>query len=237
MSGGSAVAMAYAIAHPERVSRLILYGTVCGEPVTWSPDEWAEEETYRSMIRVGWAKEDADFRRVFTTAVHPRCDRGADALVRRSAADVDVARQRRGQPGRPPAGRHRGRAAPDHDSDDRAPGDRRPVDDVRQRRERVVADPRRPPRPAPESQPHPPGGRAGLERYSSTRCRRSSSRSVEHMPSSRPTGDRRGAVGPRARRPPPGRRRPDQRRDRHRADPERSDGRAPPLERLREARR
>src|SRR4029079_8214469 len=71
MSGGSAVAMAYAIAHPERVSRLILYGTVCGEPVTWSPDEWAEEETYRSMIRVGWAKEDADFRRVFTTRFIP----------------------------------------------------------------------------------------------------------------------------------------------------------------------
>jgi pimeloyl-ACP methyl ester carboxylesterase/DNA-binding CsgD family transcriptional regulator len=71
MSGGSAVAMAYAIAHPERVSRLILYGTVCGEPVTWSPDEWAEEETYRSMIRVGWAKEDPDFRRVFTKQFIP----------------------------------------------------------------------------------------------------------------------------------------------------------------------
>jgi pimeloyl-ACP methyl ester carboxylesterase/DNA-binding CsgD family transcriptional regulator len=71
MSGGSAVAMAYAIAHPERVSRLILYGTVCGEPVTWSPDAWAEEETYRSMIRVGWAKEDADFRRVFTKRFIP----------------------------------------------------------------------------------------------------------------------------------------------------------------------
>jgi pimeloyl-ACP methyl ester carboxylesterase/DNA-binding CsgD family transcriptional regulator len=71
MSGGSAVAMAYAIAHPKRVSRLILYGTACGEPVTWSPDEWAEEETYRSMIRVGWAKDDADFRRVFTRKYIP----------------------------------------------------------------------------------------------------------------------------------------------------------------------
>jgi pimeloyl-ACP methyl ester carboxylesterase len=71
MSGGSAVAMAYAIAHPERVSRLILYGTVCGDPVTWSPEAWAEEETYRSMIRVGWAREDADFRRVFTMKFIP----------------------------------------------------------------------------------------------------------------------------------------------------------------------
>jgi pimeloyl-ACP methyl ester carboxylesterase/DNA-binding CsgD family transcriptional regulator len=71
MSGGSAVAMAYAVAHPERVRRLILYGTVCGEPITLSPDESAEEETYRSMIRVGWAKEDADFRRVFTKRFIP----------------------------------------------------------------------------------------------------------------------------------------------------------------------
>jgi pimeloyl-ACP methyl ester carboxylesterase/DNA-binding CsgD family transcriptional regulator len=71
MSGGSAVAMAYAAAHPERVSRLILYGTVCGEPVTLSADQRAEEETYRSMIRVGWAKEDADFRRVFTKRFIP----------------------------------------------------------------------------------------------------------------------------------------------------------------------
>jgi pimeloyl-ACP methyl ester carboxylesterase/DNA-binding CsgD family transcriptional regulator len=71
MSGGSAVAMAYAARHPERVSRLILYGTVCGEPVMLSPDQRAEEETYRGMIRVGWAKEDADFRRVFTKRFIP----------------------------------------------------------------------------------------------------------------------------------------------------------------------
>ena len=71
MSGGSSVAMAYAIAHPDRVSRLILYGTVCGEPVSWTPAGWAEEETYRSMIRVGWAKEDPEFRRVFTRRFIP----------------------------------------------------------------------------------------------------------------------------------------------------------------------
>jgi pimeloyl-ACP methyl ester carboxylesterase len=71
MSGGSAVAMAYAIAYPERVSRLILYGTVCGEPLMRTPDETAVEETYRSMIRVGWAKDDPEFRRVFTTRFIP----------------------------------------------------------------------------------------------------------------------------------------------------------------------
>ena len=71
MSGGSAVAMAYAIDHPERLTRLILYGTVCGEPVVHEGDALAEEETFRSMIRVGWAKEDPVFRRVFTTRFIP----------------------------------------------------------------------------------------------------------------------------------------------------------------------
>jgi pimeloyl-ACP methyl ester carboxylesterase/DNA-binding CsgD family transcriptional regulator len=71
MSGGSAVAMAFAAAYPDRVSRLILYGTVCGEPVGFSAEQLAEEETYRSMIRVGWAKDDPVFRRVFTTRFIP----------------------------------------------------------------------------------------------------------------------------------------------------------------------
>ncbi len=71
MSGGSAPAMAYAIAHPDRLTRLVLYGTVCGEPVVREGDELAEEETYRSMIRVGWARDDPVFRRVFTTIYIP----------------------------------------------------------------------------------------------------------------------------------------------------------------------
>jgi pimeloyl-ACP methyl ester carboxylesterase/DNA-binding CsgD family transcriptional regulator len=71
MSGGSGPALAYAIAHPERVSRLILYGTVCGEPVVRDSEKQAEEETFRSMIRVGWAKPDPVFRRVFTTIFIP----------------------------------------------------------------------------------------------------------------------------------------------------------------------
>ena len=71
MSGGSAVAMAYAAKHPERVTRLVLYGTVCGEPVEFQEDEVDEEETYRSLIRVGWAKDDPTFRRVFTTIYIP----------------------------------------------------------------------------------------------------------------------------------------------------------------------
>ena len=71
MSGGSAVALAYAAAHPERVTRLVLYGTVCGVPVVRDAEGMAVEETFRSMIRVGWAREDPLFRRVFTTIFIP----------------------------------------------------------------------------------------------------------------------------------------------------------------------
>jgi pimeloyl-ACP methyl ester carboxylesterase/DNA-binding CsgD family transcriptional regulator len=71
MSGGSSVAMAYAIAHSEQVSRLILYGTVCGEPPVYDDERWAREQVYRSMIQVGWAKDDPEFRRVFTRRFIP----------------------------------------------------------------------------------------------------------------------------------------------------------------------
>jgi pimeloyl-ACP methyl ester carboxylesterase/DNA-binding CsgD family transcriptional regulator len=71
MSGGSAVALAYAARHPERVTRLVLNGTVCGIPPSFDGDGRAEEETFRSMIRVGWAKEDPLFRRVFTRIFIP----------------------------------------------------------------------------------------------------------------------------------------------------------------------
>jgi pimeloyl-ACP methyl ester carboxylesterase/DNA-binding CsgD family transcriptional regulator len=98
MSGGSAVAMAYAIDHPERVSRLILYGTVCGEPISWTPDGLAEEETYRSMIRVGWAKDDPVFRRVFTTRFIPDATeeqmRWFDDLQRMSTSPANAVNSR-----------------------------------------------------------------------------------------------------------------------------------------------
>jgi len=98
MSGGSAVAMAYAAAHPRQVSRLILYGTVCGIPVEWSPDDLAEEETYRSMIRVGWAREDPEFRRVFTRRFIPDATeeqmRWFDDLQRMSTSAANAANSR-----------------------------------------------------------------------------------------------------------------------------------------------
>jgi pimeloyl-ACP methyl ester carboxylesterase/DNA-binding CsgD family transcriptional regulator len=66
MSHGSSVAMAYAGRHPERVTRLVLYGTVCGERVEMVGERGEYEETLRGMIKVGWAREEPHFRRFFT---------------------------------------------------------------------------------------------------------------------------------------------------------------------------
>ena len=101
MSGGSAPALAYAVAHPERLTRLVLYGTVCGIPWSWDADGQAEEETYRSMIRVGWAKEDPVFRRVFTTRFIPDATeeqmRWFDELQRMSTSPENAVASRIGR--------------------------------------------------------------------------------------------------------------------------------------------
>jgi len=98
MSGGSDVAMAYAARHPERVTRLILYGTVSGEPSEMDAEQRAVEDTFRSMIRVGWAKEDPLFRRVFTRIFIPNATEEQmqwfDALQRMSTSPENAVASR-----------------------------------------------------------------------------------------------------------------------------------------------
>ena len=101
MSGGAPVAMAYAARHPERVSRLILYGGGSGRPRRFAGDALAEEETFQSMIRVGWAKEDPLFRRVFTRIFIPDADeaqmRWFDDLQRMSTSPANALASRAGR--------------------------------------------------------------------------------------------------------------------------------------------
>lgn len=69
MSGGAPVALAYAHAHPERVTRMVLYGGMAGGGLQQGDD--AAEEAFLAMIRAGWARPDPLFRRVFTNAFIP----------------------------------------------------------------------------------------------------------------------------------------------------------------------
>ena len=73
ISQGCAVAIAYAVRHPERVSHLILYG---GYAVGWnkrarSAAEKEEEDAVLTLMRLGWGKENAAFRQLFTSQFIP----------------------------------------------------------------------------------------------------------------------------------------------------------------------
>jgi pimeloyl-ACP methyl ester carboxylesterase/DNA-binding CsgD family transcriptional regulator len=71
MAQGGPVTIAYAARHPERVSRLIFYGSFAGWRREQTPEERELSEAYDAMIRVGWARPDSAFRRVFTSLMIP----------------------------------------------------------------------------------------------------------------------------------------------------------------------
>jgi pimeloyl-ACP methyl ester carboxylesterase/DNA-binding CsgD family transcriptional regulator len=72
ISSGAAICSAYAARHPERVSRLVLYGGYARGWAQRSDSEGARQ--YRAMLelmRVGWGKENPVFRQVFTSRFIP----------------------------------------------------------------------------------------------------------------------------------------------------------------------
>ena len=71
MSGNSPVAVGYAARHPERVTRLIMYGGWAGWPQPPRRDDETNEAAYQAMVRAGWARPDPLFRRVFTNIFIP----------------------------------------------------------------------------------------------------------------------------------------------------------------------
>ena len=72
ISSGAAVCVAYAARHPERVSRMVLYG---GYARGWAMrGDTLGERQYRAMLelmRVGWGKENPVFRQIFTSRFIP----------------------------------------------------------------------------------------------------------------------------------------------------------------------
>jgi pimeloyl-ACP methyl ester carboxylesterase/DNA-binding CsgD family transcriptional regulator len=103
MSGGAPVAIEYAAQHPERVTRLILYGGATTGFLPETAEQAAEQAAYEALIRVGWAKSDSRFRRVFTSAFIPNATeeqmRWMDDLQRMSTSTENalasrLARQR-----------------------------------------------------------------------------------------------------------------------------------------------
>lgn len=72
VSQGAAVATAYAVRHPGRVSRLVLFG---GYPLGWrkrgNPDETARRDALVTLVKHGWGQDTPAFRQVFTSMFYP----------------------------------------------------------------------------------------------------------------------------------------------------------------------
>lgn len=96
MSQGGPAAVTYASRHPDRLSRLVLYGAYAA--ADRDPGALELEEALQQMIRVGWARPDSTFRRVFTSLMIPRASEEQacwlDALLNRSTSTENALRSR-----------------------------------------------------------------------------------------------------------------------------------------------
>ena len=71
ISQGAALAVAYAVEHPDRVTHLLLYGGYARARPFRSPGGRAESEMLISVTRIGWGRDNPAFRRLFTTMLLP----------------------------------------------------------------------------------------------------------------------------------------------------------------------
>jgi pimeloyl-ACP methyl ester carboxylesterase/DNA-binding CsgD family transcriptional regulator len=71
MSQGGPPAVEYAVRHPERLTRLIFYGSSPTMLLDDTPEERELVKVYDEMVRVGYGREDSVFRRVFTSMMIP----------------------------------------------------------------------------------------------------------------------------------------------------------------------
>src|SRR3954469_4152003 len=69
MAQGGPPAIAYASRQPERITRLLLYGSHAGSLIDESSRE--EREAFAQLIKVGWGRPEHHFRRVFTSLMIP----------------------------------------------------------------------------------------------------------------------------------------------------------------------
>jgi pimeloyl-ACP methyl ester carboxylesterase/DNA-binding CsgD family transcriptional regulator len=101
MAQGGPVVIDYAHRHPERVSRLLFYGSYAAAMQGAGPEELELHAAFEQMIKVGWARPDSAFRRVFTSMMIPGATEEQmiwlDELQRMSttAATAVIARRQR----------------------------------------------------------------------------------------------------------------------------------------------
>ena len=164
ISQGAAVAVTYAVRHPERVSRLVLYGGYAqGTAVRARTEEQRRKHQLEiDLMRLGWGRDEPTFRQFFTTQFMPGGSKelwdAFNDLQRRTSSPENAARvlEVNGQVDiLDVAPRVRAPALVLHARDDRRPppGAGAPAG---------VGHPEQPLRPARELEPHPARRRAGV---------------------------------------------------------------------------
>lgn len=71
-SQGCAVSIAYAVRHPERVKKLILYGGFArGRRIRGTEQDVSQADAMLTLMRTGWGQENPAFRQVYTSLFVP----------------------------------------------------------------------------------------------------------------------------------------------------------------------
>ena len=77
ISQGGAVAITYAVRHPDRVTKLVLYGTYARGRLARArnEEERREQQLQVELARLGWGRDNPAFRQVFTSQFMPEGSR------------------------------------------------------------------------------------------------------------------------------------------------------------------
>ena len=96
ISQGSAICIAYAVRHPERVSHLILYGGWAVGARKRSPESAERSKAFTTLMRQGWGQDNPAFRQLFAGRLMPEASKeqmdSFNELQRRSATPEGAAR-------------------------------------------------------------------------------------------------------------------------------------------------
>jgi len=95
-SQGGAIAMEYAVRHPERVTHLVLLGTYIRGRFKRAPERREEWEAQLKLIEVGWGRDDPSYRQLFASQFIPSATleqlRQMCELQRVSSSPADASR-------------------------------------------------------------------------------------------------------------------------------------------------
>jgi DNA-binding winged helix-turn-helix (wHTH) protein/pimeloyl-ACP methyl ester carboxylesterase len=97
ISRGGAIAIAYAVKHPERVTQLVLYGAfAAGIRHVGTPEQLEARRALASLLRLGWGLNNPAFCKTFTSRFIPEAtpehERWFDELQRVSTSPENAAR-------------------------------------------------------------------------------------------------------------------------------------------------